>query len=309
MALPIGINYGYTNMPDTHVADLDYLYGLGFRKIRLNYPKYGDSTNIAFFNIVCAYALSIGFTEIIYGICHGTNSNWDTTTDTAYKAVLQSQALFLQGLNSPAIKFAVDNEATNWRNSALLTAAQVRTSMRGYATYTKAYYTAGQVIYSESGNYASPSLAPLWASEGLGDLDMIGWNIYGTTNFLSALLTMITAGFTSNNGFISEFGNDHPSFQVYNNEIDWAAATEQAKKYILANGLGSSVYYFNYQDGVNQYAAMMYDTGSYRYAWPMLIGNRRWFQGNPNSNLSNRNAPVSRGASITRSSNAVRGTI
>lgn len=298
----LGINLNFTGSGVDIPTQLAELYGLGFRRVRLLVIGY-QSASLDTWKGYAESALDMGFEEVCFGISFGVGTGLGTSTQAAYLTAIDGFATWAQGVNDPRLEMHVGNEE-ELHHDGTMTAADVREFMRGCATAAKAIYTTGTICYCSS--VANGAEIASWASEGLGDLDRIGFNLYDTLPMFTANVAAIASGF-SGSGFVSEWGTNN-GYIDFNNETLYKNAIFNRQQALVNAGVTEGFYY-NFMESGNKWGIKLHPiTGDFREAWPSLLGIRPWFTGNPNVQITWANTPV-RANTPSRSSTPNRSSI
>jgi hypothetical protein len=239
----IGMNYGHQTTYDSTQAESDYtyLYSIGVTRVRIAMPTYSATTSITNCQDMVTRALNHGM-YVVWGVATGAGVGaLNATTWAAFKSyVTGTLAPWAQANGLPEL--CLGNEADYEADGTTLTAATVRSDVRAMATTVKSGGYTGKVSYSTTVlNLAS------WASEGIGSLDLIGFNSYDTlTNFKTRNPTIV-ADFGSK-AYISEFGCITNGFSDYNDESAWYTDVINRVSSMQSAGVNCG-YFFCYRDG------------------------------------------------------------
>jgi hypothetical protein len=280
----LGINLNFTASGVDIPTQLAEIKTAGFTRVRLNIVDYNNSVGIALWKPYVRCALKLGFTKVIWGIgagaTHITAANY-SNFDTA----LQTLATWFQAQNNPRLELQMGNEEDLHIDSGL-TAAQLRSKLRDTATTLQQVYTAGPISYVSS-IFVGNEIAA-WTSEGIGNMDRIGFNLYGSDAVfnrsaiaVAALPRAYVGEWGTNNGY-ADFGNE----DLYRQAI-------HLRQQMLINAGVTEAYFYNYMEANRKWGIKNYPiTGDFRTAWPVLLGVRAWFIGNPNIAISRGNTPT-----------------
>ncbi len=228
MTVKIGMNYGH--QPSSSYsgaqadADFAYLKRLGFTNIRLAMPTYDSTTSLPNVQDMAIRAVAHGF-YVVMGVTAGFGTNTITSARwSAHTAYVQNT--FASWCQSHGIsELCLDNEVELMLTSQV-TSAQARSDLRSLASTIKTnnLFT-GKVSYSTANQ---SSIVTPWytANEGIGVLDLIGFNTYGTAAAPPASSNFATECFNVSSGigtkaYISEFGCITNGFGDYNEEAAW----------------------------------------------------------------------------------------
>lgn len=290
----LGINLNFTAAGVSIPLQLRELQEHGFDHVRLNIIRY--NTSQAAINAWRGYtrlALDMGFKKVIWGFGAGTGltaSNYGN-----YASGILGQAAWFQAQNDPRLEFQIGNEE-ELHHDASLPNGPLRVNLRTLATQVKAIYTIGPISYSSSiftGNEISA-----WKNEGLGGLDRIGFNLYGSDNVFKNSAEAIVSSF-GGKGYVSEWGTNN-GYIDFNNEALYQQVINKRRRMLINAGV-EEMYYYNYMESDNKWGVKMYPiTGNFRTAFPMVLGIRPQFTGNPNNTVIRANTP-------TRASTPMRG--
>lgn len=268
----IGVNYGTVATYSTAQVENDFTYlkSQGVTRLRIAAPGYTNTAHIANCQDMVARALAHGF-YVIWGVSTGTARPTLTATIwTAFKNyVVNTLAPWAQANGLPEL--ALGNEADWESDGTTLTAATVRSDVRSMATTVKANGYTGTVSYSTAA--VSSNRAP-WISEGIGDLDFIGWNSYDTLTNFATNNTLVLSTFGSKT-YITEFGSAGNGYSDFNNESAFYNDTVSRIKLMQSAGIQSG-YFFCYRDGgfgvpANSFALIL-TNGNTRVALQAVLG-------------------------------------
>lgn len=263
----LGINYSSTGRAATSFAsDMAYLRALGFTRVRLMVPDYGDTTGVSTWRSYAAQACDMGFTRVIYGVTAITTGITSANT-AAFATAMAAEATWAQALGKSNLTLELGNEE-ELHHDGSLTDAQVRANMRSAATTCKAIYTVGGICYASS-NIAGAMDS--WISEGKGSFDRIGFNIYDDPGDLLINATKLKNAFGSN-AFASEWNRPNSFSQTLGYDRD---ALQVAKQLEIFKGLDLEAYFFTFMYNGTYYGILRSD-GTFIPVWPTLLETRRW---------------------------------
>ena len=170
----IGVNYGWQPTYDTTQAENDFTFikSQGVTRLRICLPSF--SFSVARWQDMVVRALAHGF-YVAWGVSISdrpiTATSW-----TAWKAyVLNTLVPWAQSVGLSEL--ILGNEFELHIDNTTLTSATVRSDIRAMAASMKSGGFSGKVSYNT--NIGSVYGTP-WASEGIGELDLIGCNSYDT---------------------------------------------------------------------------------------------------------------------------------
>lgn len=279
--LPLtGINLNFTASGVDIPTQLSEIYAAGFRIVRLNVIDYSNTNGITSWKGHTQVALNMGFTKVVWGMGASvtgiTSSNWNN-----YATALQTLAQWFQSQNNSRLEFQIGNEE-ELHHDGSITNATLRANLRTLATTCQAIYTVGPVSYASS--IANGDEISKWGSEGIGDLDYIGFNLYGSDTTFSNAANSIRPLFGTA-GYVSEWGTNN-GYQDYNTEQAYANAISVRGKILVRSGV-EQFYYYNYMESNNKWGVKVYpDTGYYHAAWPELLASCCWKYNNSTDMVS-----------------------
>jgi hypothetical protein len=204
----LGVNH---KSPAKIAGDSAYFRSAGVNKIRVHLPDAANVASVAYWLGVAQQWYDAGFYAIAgCSVIGGTGSASDWTD---YRNDVIAVANSIVSSNIIISEFQIGNEIELYIDGTTLTQGQLRDNIRDLAADIKQILPNILVSYTTSfyQDYAE------WASEGVGDMDMLGINVYGniSTSYSSwsasymvgaKLATIINALGTK--VFISEFGLD-----------------------------------------------------------------------------------------------------
>lgn len=186
----LGINYGQQTQsgadPSSYLDnDLTLLWNAGVRRIRVAMSSYTYATGVDISKTIALAAKAKGF-YTVWGVhASGRNDgNW-----AAYASAINDAADWAWNSGSPRIdEFMCGNEnEASWNISGTLTTPV--TKILAVASDVKTNHFLGNVSYA----MAQDSLESTWRSGGIGSLDFLGYNVYGSSgsfsDFKSKILT------------------------------------------------------------------------------------------------------------------------
>ncbi len=279
----LGINYGHVdaNYSESQIdVDLDYLWNLGFRRIRVALPSYNSSQALHDRRwVIVNKALTKGFI-VIYGVTCVTNftdAQWSAFKDY----VLNTVAPIAQLINNPNLELSLGNEEELKNNGAgAPDDATVQSDLRALGVQVKEVYIAGNLGYqADQGRIAG------WVSGGIGVLNKIGFNCYDTVNNFYVNAKLIKDSF-GDAGEITEF-NVASGYSSTPDET--TNANQILQKINIMRDLGLSAgYFFTYNHSAgswgvadwgsaSNYSILKEDGSDYRLAWQYIISKRNYF--------------------------------
>jgi hypothetical protein len=242
----IGINYGHQSTYNSAQVESDFTFlrSAGVTRIRIAMPNF-DNTHgrIANGQDMVTRALAHGF-YVVWGVEAGLGSDTITATRwAAYKDYVLS-TLVPWATSAGLSELCLDNESDLQVDNTTITAAQVRADIRSMAETVKACGFAGKISCSTS--ILQPSRDP-WLSEGIGDLDLIGWNSYDVLEYFNIRNGIVVEALGSQT-YISEFGSEGGGYPDFNDETAFYNDTVSRIESMQSNEVGSG-YFFCYRDG------------------------------------------------------------
>lgn len=244
---------------------IDELLANGFTQIRITISDFNlpDDVDIAKGKVLIAIAKGANAT---WGIgCSNitlTAANWDS-----YRNVVLAQAQWAQ--DNGVYEFVIGNEEERHNDDTTITDAQVRNNIRSLATEVKAIFTNGQVTYGNACLFLTD-----WINEGMGDLDQIGWMVYGDEDWLNNVDTIISA-FGTDRAYINEWNVDSGGYYQVptRTEADEAIIITEMLGYFKVKGITRTFFFlysipFWYQE--NSFEVRKTD-GTYRQLWNSLL--------------------------------------
>lgn len=193
-----------------------------------------------------------------------------------------------------------------------LTSAQLRAFTRNLATTARQHYTLGKISAAISTGvtiFGGENNITAWASEGLGSLSCLGFNVYAGGGFPDVIsyqsftfdIDTIVANFAPGQAYLSEWGPSSGGFvtnfqQASYTEFTFSTITNDQINYIQASGITPALYY-NYMDNQDKYGVKL-RAGGYRLNLSPLIVRRPWYT--PGQATLTRGGSIARSASIAR---------
>lgn len=228
MTVKIGMNYGHQPASSYSGAQADsdfaYLKRLGFTNIRIAMPPYDSTTSLPNVQDMIVRAVAHGF-YVVAGVTAGFGTNTITSARwSAHNSYVQNT--FAPWCQSNKVsELCLDNEVELMLSSQV-TAAQARSDIRSLASTIKTNNIFTGVVSYSTANQTS--IVPPWytANEGIGALDLIGFNTYSSAGPAGSGSSFETKCFNVSSGigtkcYISEFGCITNGYSDYNEETAW----------------------------------------------------------------------------------------
>jgi hypothetical protein len=242
----IGVNYGHQSVydPVQVESDFSYLQSAGVTRLRIAMPTF-DSTSASLANSqdMVVRALSHGF-YVVWGVVvgYGTGTITATRWNAGKSYILNTLVHWAQSVGLSEL--CLTNESELSADNATITAAQIRADIRAMASSIKTSGFPGKLSYSTS---TLQQYRTNWIAEGLGMLDLIGWNSYDVLVKFNARNDAVRAAF-GNRTYISEFGSNGSGYPDFNDEQ--AFYNDTLSRIISMQNAGIQAgYFFCYRDG------------------------------------------------------------
>lgn len=225
-------NYGHQPLPYNWVqvdADMAAIKATGCTSVRLAYYGFNDPN-------VEALALRVkadGMSPIIGG-------SWGTFTQsqfTQYENEVIQQAKWAQANGISQISLGNEQE---YRLDGVTQAAWA-SDLRAIASAVRAVYS-GKISYETSGDFSGE-----WADQSLGDIDLLGLNLYCGYGCNSAYLQEAIQAFGASHVYISETNCDLTGSQNCPNDVALSAEVQADAVMLLSFGVPE--YFFAYRSG------------------------------------------------------------
>lgn len=286
----IGVNYkgAEANWP----TDAAYLKRVGVTTIRPNLSSFPNSPytagslpdtvgSIEWWRKCAAYFKSQGF-KVVYGVARvsGVSGTFDATAWATYRANVLADVIYLQSIGFEVDYYQMGNEIEGIINNTTYVQTQLISDLKALATDLRPYLSENtQLLYSTYDLNAT--MFNNWISAGLGDIDVLGGNVYAQTGSngkgfifgdMSRLGIMIKT-FGADRFILTEFG-------ITGNAVEYAAARQSNRarimKHIYAGirelGFKTAIVYsyVGYLNGDNDFALKNTD-GTFDVQWGMLL--------------------------------------
>jgi hypothetical protein len=247
----------------------DELLANGFTQIRITISDFNLPDDIAIAETAVLAAIAKG-ADVTWGVgCSNitlTAANW-----ADYRTAVLTAAAWAQA--NGVYEFVIGNEEERHNDDTTITDAQVRTNIRSLATEVQAIFTNGEVTYGNACLYLSD-----WINEGIGDLDQIGWMVYGDESWQNNVDTIIAA-FGVDHAYINEWNVDSGGYSWFDgDEVDEVALITQMVDYFKAAGI-SRAFFFLYTIpfwyGEDTFEVLKED-GTYRLLWSQALLDSAW---------------------------------
>jgi hypothetical protein len=260
MILGMGIQSLNINVNDFETY-LDDLIANKMFYIRLDIFNYTIPANIVNSKLCASLAISKGL-NVIWGVSTNnlTAANWND-----FRLAILDAAQWAQ--DNGVYEFQLGNEEEYFCDGTTLTIEQFVINLKSVATEVQAIFTRGNVSYAISQSYIN-----YWTSTGLGDIDLLGVNIYkGTIAAITwrTRINTLIAAFGLEGFYLSEFSVNATSLDTYSTD-----------EYIQSNGVKEMIDYFNlmgvqaiyfFYYGLNNNFGARNAAGNYRQLWDVLI--------------------------------------
>lgn len=267
----LGMNYCYQTNTDVAIdADLTYLKSYGINKLRVILPDKEDAAGITAFRNVCLRAKLQDF-FVTWGITQSATTLTAANFDSAYVDAVSTQAAWAQA--NGIDQFSIGNELLLYVDGSL-TYITLAAKLRTLATTIQAIFTNGDVVYDEvQGN----GLITEWHDNGIGDLDKIGFNIYGDAgNTFEGYVTALYTNFGAN-VYLGEWGKSQAYSTNEDIENSYAQVIASRLEHIKNSGI-TDAYFYLYQTPIASNYRCKESDGTYRLRWQRLAtdNGRRW---------------------------------
>jgi hypothetical protein len=255
-SLAMNINFSdSTHMPENDVIEAR---NHGVRCYRFNIVDYRTATTpLNRWKAITQSALAYSDTEeVIFGFSASADSITSDNWINFHNACVEL-ALWFQSQNDPRLIFQVGNEEELHHDDSI-TDETIRSNIRALATAVKEVYniTGAKTIYSSSlSNGLVPSEITNWNSEGLGDLDLIAFNLYGEASLAYRSCVKIYKYFGVK-GYITEWGIDN-GFQDLPSEIAYTHEMTQRMN-IIEQSCIPRIYFYNWMENGNRWGIKIY---------------------------------------------------
>lgn len=275
-----GINYGHNLVAASYRAvvtnQLEDIWSAGYRILRVAHPTYNSSTaTLDMCRDVVVRALDMGF--IVHWGVTATRPTVTAANHATFSSYVTSVvAPWAQGLNHPRLKLSLGNEEELHLDGTTLTTLTFKTAVKNLATSVRSIYTAGSIEYATDAAQRAE-----WASEGLGDIDLIGFNLYYEWSPYGAFkgaFDQLSAAF-SGRFYISEWGvyGGYPTAAAFGANAEDIFASNMSIRQGIVDSVDHCV--FSYGDGAFGVPTDMWAlsaSAGHRKAWYRLTGARRY---------------------------------
>ena len=247
----IGMNYGHqvssTSYDTAQVeSDFTFLKANGVTRLRIAFPGFDESSEtIAHCQDMAVRALSHGF-YVVWGVSTGYGTGTiNATRWAASKAyILGTLVPWAKSVGLSELCLGNENELSD--DGTTLTDAAMRADVRAMAASIKSNGFRGNLSYSTA---ILESYRDGWISEGIGDLDLIGWNSYDILSNFNIRSGVVQSAFGAKT-YISEFGSINNGFPDFNDETAFYNDTASRIQSMQSAGIQAG-YFFCYRDGAS----------------------------------------------------------
>lgn len=231
----------------TNDIDLAYLYSKGYRTIRSQPTDPRNSTNARAKQVALASKRAGMYTIHSLQLNSGfLLSDWNDYINI----YIPAQTTWAHDNNIDEISLGNEEELGNTAPDAP-SDAQIKADIKTAATAIKALYPTLKISYVSAGYDAT---IDDWYTAGIGDIDYIGFNAYGSTASAVAKGAYIFSRFGTR-GWIGEFNAATAGLQGgilnYSNESNWAQDVRGNLLAYVNSGLPRYCF-FMYKDGGNE---------------------------------------------------------
>jgi hypothetical protein len=141
--------------------------------------------------------------------------------------------------------------------------ATIEANIKAVATDVQAIFTRGNVSYTTSDSYFMDK----WHALGIGDIDLLAWNIYANMDNWQASITNMINWWGSEHSYITEFNLNYNSLNDYSaDEAVQAEGLASMIDYIYSSGVTRANYFVYKAEG---FGALKGD-GTYRLLWSKM---------------------------------------
>lgn len=287
-----GLGVNYKAKQENWASDIEYFKRIGLNIIRPSLSSFPNSSytagseaevegSIEWWRQCAQQFLDEGFT-VAYGIARVSVSagNFTATVWDQYRLNVLADAAYNQSIGFAPDFYQIGNEIEGIIDGTTLTQAQLITNLKSLATEVKAIYPLAKKLVYSTYNLNQTNL-DLWLAAGLGDLDVLGGNIYAQTTangqgFIfgdMGKLGILIKTFGADRVILTEFGIDGNSSQ-YN------AAPARNRNYVMRHiyagirelGFTTAIAYsyVGYLEEDNDFALKNID-GSFDVQWGILL--------------------------------------
>lgn len=183
----LSMNYGQDTQDGSYDtttinADLTAMWNMGVRKLRIAFSTYTGTAGVASSKTLALAAKAMGF-YVIWGVAHIINGT-DDTTWAAYTAAVNTAADWAWSNNID--EFCLGNEIEYAETHGSLTSSVVKIKAMASDVKTNHFMSDGTtrfISYAMGQSAMEYTGAPNgWISTGRGDIDLLGYNVYGDNN-------------------------------------------------------------------------------------------------------------------------------
>lgn len=273
----LGMNFGNDQIgedpfpTDQNQRDLNILRRwIPSKRLRIAIPYHLQTNAVANAKDAVLMALAAGF-DVTYGVTAGatcTLGDYNTWKNTSVPAAA------LWASQNGVKTFYIGNEE-DWNSQASFddhgtydvggkTPTQIRDDVRALATTLKAAYPEMRIVYS-----TAQGTVLGWDSEGTGDLDALGLNMYDTLgNFYNNIQYFMTLSF-GDKMFVSEFGPNGPYPADAPNDDAFRYDLFARVNFLRESGL--EAYYYTWRDAGDDWGLRLMADESYRPGFAQIF--------------------------------------
>lgn len=287
-----GLGVNYKSSQANWDNDIAYFKSIGLTTIRPSLSSFPNSAytpgsdaavvgSIEWWRTCAARFENNGFT-VVYGIARatGVSGTFDATAWATYRANVLADAAYNQSIGFALDYYQIGNEIEGIINNTTYTQTQLIADLKQLATDVKAVYPlANKIIYSTYD--LSGTMFNNWISAGLGDIDVLGGNVYAQTgsngrSFIfgdMGKLSLMLDTFGADRFILTEFGIDGNATQynatsqtrrLYNMRHIYAGIRELGFTQAIAYS------YVGYLNQDNDFALKNTD-GTFDVQWDVLL--------------------------------------
>lgn len=284
------INYGADQLSGNHnlsnvAGDLQLMWNLGFRKIRIAGSNYGYTAGVDDTFNTAVLAKAFGF-YVMWGVGNNpggfapdTDANWPAYIVGVTAAADRAQTAGFD-------EFIVGNEIEYSETVTHQLTSSVQ-KIKDLATVVKGHFS-GVVSYSVAQSAMDYVGAPGgWIETGKGSLDLLAYNVYGDSGSFESFKQKITTfyGVFGSNMYISEWNLAASSSQFPTTESDQGIALGQRLDFIISSGVPRAHFFTFRSDVTTGTTAFALRVGSRYRIWSNYLLNRTALTRTPNTQL------------------------
>lgn len=252
--------------PENYDGYFTDLLDQGIDSFRMSLYNYTDSASNLLKNKQCVLRAIAAGAKVVWGI---TTNNLTAANWQAYRQAILDAALWAQ--ENGVFEFQLGNEVENYIDGTTMTLAQLHLNLKSVATEVQQIFTRGNISYNTHLQSTMDALHTL----GLGDIDLLSWEIYrgGNGEFYDDWMSQIDnlVSYFGDRAYIGEWNVSWLSMEDWSkDEAIQAQGLSQMIEYIRNSGI-TRAYFLHYIDESGNYLGARFYNGKFKQIYRTLF--------------------------------------